>query len=146
MVDQPVAVPPPGPAPVDPREAVKLPATLMIAAAAIGAAFCLLVILLNILGTGLGAMAGGSGEDQMFNLFSGGVGIAIELVGLAVAAFIVYGALQMKALKNYNMAMIAAAISMVPCVSPCCLVGLPAGIFALVILLKPEVKAAFAKK
>jgi hypothetical protein len=32
---------------------------------------------------------------------------------------------------------------MIPCISPCCLLGLPIGIWALVVLLKPEVKAAF---
>lgn len=145
MVDQPAAVPPPGPAPVDPREAVKLPATLLIVAAAIGAAFSLLSLLLNVLSTGMGAMMGG-GEDQMANWFSGGIGIVINLVGLAVAGFIIYGALQMKALQNHTFALLAAIVAMVPCVSPCCVVGLPAGIFALVILVKPEVKAAFAKK
>ena len=37
----------------------------------------------------------------------------------------------------------ATIIAMVPCISPCCLVGLPIGIWALVVLMKPEVKAAF---
>ena len=32
---------------------------------------------------------------------------------------------------------------MVPCISPCCLVGLPIGIWALVVLNKPEVKGSF---
>jgi hypothetical protein len=31
----------------------------------------------------------------------------------------------------------------VPCISPCCLVGLPIGIWALVVLNKPEVKSSF---
>lgn len=37
----------------------------------------------------------------------------------------------------------AAILAMIPCVSPCCLLGLPLGIWALIVLLKPEVKAAF---
>ncbi len=35
------------------------------------------------------------------------------------------------------------AAAMIPCVSPCCLLGLPLGIWALIVLVKPEVKAAF---
>ena len=35
-----------------------------------------------------------------------------------------------------------AAIRMLPCTC-CCIAGLPVGIWALVILLKPEVKSAF---
>lgn len=146
MADQPAAVPPPGsPTPIDPREAVKLPAILLMVAAGIGAAFCLLMLGLNVLGTGLSAVAG-QGDERTFNMLSGGIGIFFNLVGLAVAGFIVYGAMQMKALKNHTMAMIAAIISVIPCISPCCVVGLPVGIWALVVLAKPEVKAAFAKK
>ena len=37
----------------------------------------------------------------------------------------------------------ASILAMIPCLSPCCLIGLPIGIWALVILMKPEVKAAF---
>jgi hypothetical protein len=39
--------------------------------------------------------------------------------------------------------MAASIIAMIPCVSPCCLLGLPIGIWALVVLMKPEVKSAF---
>ena len=108
--------------------------------------FCILAIILNILGTGLGAMVSESGEEQAFNLLSGGFGVFINVVGLAVAGFIVYGAQQMKDLKNHGLAMMAAVASVIPCVSPCCLIGLPVGIWAIVVLSKAEVKAAFAKK
>jgi len=144
MADQPAAPPVP-PTPVDPREAVKLPAILLIVAACIGAVFCLLMLLLNILGTGLSAMAGG-GEERTLNLMSGGIGIMVDLIGLAVAGFIIYGAMQMKSLRNHTMAMIAAIVSVIPCISPCCIVGLPVGIWALIVLNKPEVKAAFPPK
>lgn len=39
--------------------------------------------------------------------------------------------------------MAVSILSMVPCVSPCCLLGLPVGIWALVVLNTPEVKQAF---
>jgi hypothetical protein len=39
--------------------------------------------------------------------------------------------------------MTASVIAMIPCISPCCIVGLPIGIWAMVVLSKPEVKSAF---
>jgi hypothetical protein len=49
----------------------------------------------------------------------------------------------MKRLENHGMSMAAAIIAMVPCISPCCLIGLPIGIWALTVLNDPSVKAAF---
>jgi hypothetical protein len=34
-------------------------------------------------------------------------------------------------------------VAMVPCLSPCCILGLPLGIWALIVLMKPEVKSSF---
>ena len=65
------------------------------------------------------------------------------LVGLVAAGVILVGALKMKKLSGYNWAMTASIIAVVPCVSPCCLLGLPIGIWALVVLAKPEVKSQF---
>jgi len=38
---------------------------------------------------------------------------------------------------------VASILAMVPCISPCCLLGIPIGIWALVVLMKPEVQQAF---
>lgn len=65
------------------------------------------------------------------------------VVGLVVAGVIVFGAMQMQQLKSYPLAMAASILSMIPFLSPCCCVGIPVGIWALVVLLKPEVKSAF---
>jgi hypothetical protein len=48
----------------------------------------------------------------------------------------------MKQLKNYGLAMTGSIIAMLPC-SVCCLLGLPFGIWSLVVLNNPEVKEAF---
>ena len=49
----------------------------------------------------------------------------------------------MKKLVNYRLAMVVSILALAPCISPCCLLGLPFGIWALVVLNKPEVKSAF---
>ena len=63
------------------------------------------------------------------------------LLGLIAAPFIIYAAVRMMAGKSHGLAMTAAILALVPCTSPCCLAGVPAGIWALVVLAKPEVKA-----
>ena len=65
------------------------------------------------------------------------------LIAVLAGVFILYGGLQMKKMQNYSLAMGASIVAMIPCISPCCLVGLPIGIWALVVLNKPEVKSAF---
>lgn len=59
------------------------------------------------------------------------------------SAYVFYGALQMKQLTNYTAARTAAMISVVPCLGPCCFLGIPFGIWALVVLSKPEMRDAF---
>jgi hypothetical protein len=49
----------------------------------------------------------------------------------------------MQQLTSHGLAMAAAIIAMIPCFSPCCVLGLPFGIWALVVLSKPEVKSQF---
>jgi hypothetical protein len=81
--------------------------------------------------------------DLPQNLGRGPLDFLFLFLMLAGSAVVIYGALQMKNLKNYPLAMAASIIAMIPYVSPCCCVGLPIGIWALVVLLKPEVKSAF---
>ena len=49
----------------------------------------------------------------------------------------------MKKLESYGMVMTATILSMLPCTSSCCCLGLPLGIWILIVLAKPEVKSAF---
>ena len=65
------------------------------------------------------------------------------IVNLALGVVVIVGAVKMKNLESYGFAMASAIIAMVPCISPCCLLGLPFGIWALVVLSDAGVKAAF---
>lgn len=71
------------------------------------------------------------------------VAIISALIGIAVSGVILFGALKMKKLENHGLALTSSILAMLPCVSPCCLIGLPVGIWAVVVLTKPEVKNAF---
>lgn len=69
--------------------------------------------------------------------------IGLGVLWLIIGAVIIFGALKMKSLQSYGLAMTASVLAMIPCVSPCCLVGLPIGIWSLIVLMNPDVKAAF---
>jgi hypothetical protein len=85
-------------------------------------------------------------DPQMQKLLSslgGGLGIVQDIIGAVVGVIVLLGASKMKKLQNYSFAMTACIVAMLPCISPCCIFGLPFGIWALVVLNKPEVKSQF---
>lgn len=99
---------------------------------------------------GFAAVAASQGEGPWRNvpgpwgfMFSGAFAVVTAIVGILISVVILLGALKMKKLENYSLAMLASILAMIPCLSPCCLLGLPIGIWALVVLSKPEVKTAF---
>lgn len=122
-------------------EQLKGPAIGLMATAGVGAAWQVLALIMNVTGAGMGALMRGS--RGMPNMLSGGIGAVFNVIGLIMAVVVFLGASKMKNAESYGFAMAAAILAMIPCVSPCCLLGLPLGIWALIVLLKPEVKAAF---
>jgi hypothetical protein len=77
----------------------------------------------------------------LFLWLSFGAGPVIVLASLVT----ITGGMYMRTLRSYRLAVTAAALAAVPAVSfmACCGVGEVVGIWALVVLLKPEVKSAF---
>jgi hypothetical protein len=80
--------------------------------------------------------------DQLFRLLNGPVGIISNVVSLLIGGFLLYGAIKMKNLQNHTLSMIVCVIAMVPC-STCCCIGIPIGIWGLVMINKPEIKAFY---
>ncbi|MCC6127076.1 MAG: zinc ribbon domain-containing protein [Pirellulales bacterium] len=74
-----------------------------------------------------------------------GIGFAIvsHALGLGLSVLVFVGGLKMKKLENYGLSMAASIVAVIPCFSPCCLVGIPIGIWALVVLNDPYVKSSF---
>lgn len=81
--------------------------------------------------------------QKFFNSLGGGLGIVQNIIGGIVGVIVLLGAAKMQKLQSYQFALTASIVAMVPCISPCCLFGLPFGIWALVVLNKPEVKSQF---
>ena len=62
---------------------------------------------------------------------------------LIASSFVLYGAIQMRNLRSYGIARMAAVVCMIPLLGPCCIAGIPFGIWAFLALGKPGVRAAF---
>jgi hypothetical protein len=141
---QPMGMPAPSAPSGSAQDALNVPAILIMVMAGIG-----------ILSALYGLVAGGGLPPQVLNnpqltpemrsmlmKFAGG-GRFVNVISLGLDGLMIYGALQMRALKSFGLAMTSAILVMLPCAGCCCLLGLPVGIWALVTLNKPEVKSAF---
>lgn len=142
--------PPPAPgipAAPDPqaREKLAVPAILVIVAGALSIPGIIGVLLWNLLFAGASAMTSSGAGEAGCALLGGGFQILIGLIDMALCGFVIYGGLQLKNLGNWTMALIASILAAIPCCTVCCLIGMPGGIWAIILLLKPEIKAAFAK-
>jgi hypothetical protein len=62
---------------------------------------------------------------------------------LIANAVIMAGAIGMKQLRNRGLAQVACVLSLIPCLGPCFVLGIPFGIWGLVALNDPQVREAF---
>jgi hypothetical protein len=80
-------------------------------------------------------------------IVSGGTVIILAMAGLFIDAIIFLGAFKMKHLESYGFAVAAAILAAIPCLSsPCFALGMPFGIWALVVLMRQDVADAFADR
>lgn len=138
--------PVPGP---DAARLVSGPATALMVVGILCAVTAALSLLMNLLGVGAGARGGQNLPpqfaqfEQLAQMTSGSVGVVFNILGLAVSGLIIFASTKMRKLESYGLVMTATILSMLPCLSPCCCVGLPIGIWVLVVLSKAEVKSSF---
>ena len=134
--------PPPGGGGGGPAlEKVNLPAIFMMVSMGLGIAYQLLSLVMNLLGAGMGAMNGG--DQGMANLMSGVVGMVFGVIGIAIGGFVIFGMTKARKREGWGLSVGATVVGVVPCISPCCLLGLPIGIWMLVMLMNEEVKRSF---
>jgi hypothetical protein len=129
--------------------AIKVPAIALIVIASLGIAYYLFNTIMIL--TGVNSFQPQMPSDmppearQLMEFSKGAHGplaIFVSLVIMALNGFVLFGSIKMLKLQNYGVAVAAAIIAMLPC-QCCCLFGLPFGIWALVVLNKPEVKSNF---
>jgi hypothetical protein len=76
-------------------------------------------------------------------ILSGTLGLLINLAGCVLGVLVLLGAIQMRRLENYRLAVSASLIAVFSCFSPWFLLVVPFGIWALVVLCKRRVRSAF---
>jgi predicted Zn finger-like uncharacterized protein len=130
----------------DAEAAVAAPAICLIVLGGLDIFLCLLNLVLRLAGIGVAAAGGpmgagrGGNAEMIANLAGGIIG---SIIGLAFAALITMGGIKMKQLQNYGLAMTASILALLPC-GNCCCIGVFFGIWALIVLNRPEVKDAFS--
>jgi hypothetical protein len=118
----------------DPQAQVSLPGLLLMVVGGCYIASCFFWIF-NVFFGFLSRSMGGA-------MLHGANDFILAVIALVLGAANILGGLKMRNLQNYNMAMIGAVAAVLPC-GCCCFAGIPVGIWALMVLMKPEVKAAF---
>jgi hypothetical protein len=143
MVGTTATAPPPSVAAA--AEQLSGPAIGLIVTAVFGFLACITGIVVHLVSGQFQQLPSGMDPqvDRLIQTMVGALSIISCVFGMVLSFVILYGALQMKKVRGYGWAMASSIVALVPFVSPCCLLGLPIGIWALVVLLKPEVKAAF---
>jgi uncharacterized membrane protein len=137
-----------GPGNAGARQQVNLPAILLMVTGGIGIAFALLGFVQSLTGSNAAQleqiMNDPNVPDQLksFASVAAGGGIISNILGLAINGFIIFGALKMKNLESRGLALGASIVALIPCLT-CYCIGIPVGIWSLVVLNKPEVKSAF---
>ncbi len=74
---------------------------------------------------------------------SKGLGVSTSLLSLPWNGFVLWSALKLQRLENYSVCLTGAILTLLPCFSGCCCISIPVGIWALVVVNKPEVRAHF---
>jgi hypothetical protein len=155
----PAAMPPTtgSPAPFQPShgtrdaalQAVKGPAIALLVTAILGIVVAGIGLLLSLTGLTGGRDLSEIPDPEIRKIFEyvqrlmGPLKIVQAVLGMFMGVVILMGALKMMKLQSYRFAVTAAVLAMIPCISPCCLLGLPFGIWALVVLNQPQVKPNF---
>ncbi len=116
------------------------PAIFMMVLAIIMILLQLLGAVLNLAGGAIAADLPPEIRDKI--LAQGAFGLVQNVVIIIINIIILIGSIKMKKCQSYGLAM-AASILCILCDWGCCCLGIGAGIWAIVVLSKPEVKAAF---
>jgi len=82
---------------------------------------------------------------ELKNSFENPINLPLQILDIFLAVIILVGGIQLRNLSGVGFPVASSILAMIPCISGCCcLLGLPAGIWALVVLFRPEVQTVIA--
>jgi len=133
------------------REAVKLPAIFLIITGVVSLLYALYSLVTNLTVDPTQMAEFQTQLQQLPEEYRGRVesfvksGWLISVFWILTSGFVLLGGIKMLQRRSFGLSMAASIVAMVPCVMPgvCCCLGLPIGIWSLVVLNKPEVKSSF---
>lgn len=118
---------------------LETPATILAIVTAISLAVTLVLIPVNLLAF---FEAADRGRDE--DVFGTLVLIPFSCLSFLGELLILWGCLRMRKGRNWGLGFTAAVLACIPCLtSPCLIVGIPLGIWCLVKLNDPEIRAQF---
>jgi predicted Zn finger-like uncharacterized protein len=126
--------------------AVAGPAIALMVVGGLGILGAILDLLFRLLNLGLANGAPARADASAYNVgyqVGTALGTIFDIFGICWALVVLLGAFKMKKLESFGFAMTACILALLPC-SFCCVLGLPFGIWGLVVLNKPEVKDVFS--
>ena len=134
----PTSPPPPSEPAEAPGEQVNLPAICIIVMGGLNILTAIALLGMALFGIGMSAIGG----SVMIAAFTGIRVFFYAIAALIIGGVCIAGGLRMRQLRDYPLALAGAIAAGVPC-SCCCIVGIFPAIWAILVLLKPDVKAAF---
>ena len=114
------------------------PAIGLMVAGGLSAVFTLFYLLIFAIG-GTAAVSDPEVRDALPGI---GLLLAFGLLKLVLDALTIYAGWQMRQLRGWTLGMAGSIAAMLPC-SVCCILGLPIGIWALIVLMDSDVKQMF---
>jgi hypothetical protein len=81
--------------------------------------------------------------NKISNLTSGPIGLVTNGIVLAIGILTIVTSSKLKRFEGHTMGIVVSALACIPCTSGCCFVGIPIGVWAIVVLMDSNVKAAF---
>ncbi|MGQ0541005.1 MAG: hypothetical protein ACT4O9_04040 [Blastocatellia bacterium] len=130
----------------DPLQKVKAPAVALLITGILNAGFGLIALAsgaFRLSGIGSPETIPTDENERLGFIIGTALGYGIAAISLLLAPVIFIGALKMMRGKGYGISMSAAILAILPVTSCCFLIGIPAGIWAIVVLRNPEVKSFF---
>ena len=128
----------------DVRRRLQSPAIGLIIVGALNALSGLVLILGRVVSIVKGRDPVITDEDRRFGYMFAIIFFPIvSLISIVASPIIIFGGIQMLRARRYSIALGAAILALIPLTSVCCIPGIPIGIWALIVLRHPEVRAAF---
>ena len=130
------------------RERLKLPAMRLIALGLVNAllgVLAVLQLLLKLINAEQTTRVFESEARRLGYMFGFFFWPLLMFLGTLISPLVIYGGARMYAAKSYAMARLAAILALIPVTSCCFVLGIPVGIWSLIVLRRPEVKAAFGQ-